>query len=994
MNNQLLTRRRFIKNSSLAVGAMPLVSGMGSKVLAQAVSGVSIVTPTSDNIVNGTSGQWAVSELKSMLEAKSVTVTLATNITAVPTNNIIIVVEANSGSLAGLSASAEAFGIGSGSFEGRSAIIATGSDARGLVYAVLELKDRAQYSTSVGEALNITTPIFERPHNVIRSMNLQFVSETGDKPWFNNKEYWREYFTLMATNRINRVNLGLGMGYNFSNPAMNAGDAYFAFAYPFFVAVDGVTVSDLPAAERTANLAMLKWISDEAAKREVHFQLGLWCHSNKFKSPKYKIQKINSETLAGPAHAEYCRKALAAVMQACPNIKGVTFRTHWESGIPIGSFAFWKTVYSAFTPLINAGRKIEIDMHGKEVKAGDVEASIASGADVIITPKRWFEFWGIPYHQAFIRDKEQYTGNDSDELGHASRYGYSNYFRENRQFGILHRIWPGTTKLLLWADPLYAAAYGRNSSFCGSLGIEWCGPLSFKGRQGSAQAGSRCGYKDNTLTPTHDFQKFDYTFRIWGRLLYNPDTNPDTWRRYLRTSFGGGAQNVEEAIGAASRVNLIVTTMHMAAPGAQKFWPECYINYSIVQGGPVYQDSSNPLRETSSGDPQLIMEVGEHAEALVSGSIDKAHKYTPIDFCQLLEDTCAHAESNIDSASSLVTNSSGAEFKRLEIDAKIQLNNGFFFANKFRSAVLWSIYQKTNDNNAKTKAVEYYEKALDYWKVLANLGSVYQDNLAFGDVAVYIKGHWKDRTQAIQNDINAMKAKSFNSKTAITTKLGPAPSAITAATSKPTKTATADKHTQLVDFNPGSGLTLTLAGDAKTTAVRLYYRHVSHAVSWESKPMTKSGSNYTANIPGNYTNSDYPLQYYFGVDKGSDQSIVFPGFDENFTNQPYYVVRAKGFAVGVDKLSTHQLKNALSGLKANQVGRQIEVQYKLSRGSDVSASLYDLMGRKVGSYKQEHQKAGLQKIGLKASVGRVSPGQYVVQVIADGAQSNKRIKLN
>ena len=104
------------------------------------------------------------------------------------------------------------------------------------------------------------------------------------------------------------------------------------------------------------------------------------------------------------------------------------------------------------------------------------------------------------------------------------RYGYGDLLREGRKYGVLHRIWPGTQRLLIWGDPLTAAAYSRAFSFCGSDGVEIMEPLSFKGRRGSGIAGGRCAYADKSLNPRWDWQKYIYTYRVWGRLLYNPET--------------------------------------------------------------------------------------------------------------------------------------------------------------------------------------------------------------------------------------------------------------------------------------------------------------------------------------------------------------------------------------------------------------------------------------------------------------------------------------
>jgi hypothetical protein len=47
------------------------------------------------------------------------------------------------------------------------------------------------------------------------------------------------YLTTLATQRFNRFNLSLGIGYDF---LQNVTDAYFLFAYPFLLSVPGYDV--------------------------------------------------------------------------------------------------------------------------------------------------------------------------------------------------------------------------------------------------------------------------------------------------------------------------------------------------------------------------------------------------------------------------------------------------------------------------------------------------------------------------------------------------------------------------------------------------------------------------------------------------------------------------------------------------------------------------------------------------------------------------------
>jgi hypothetical protein len=695
---------------------------------------------------------------------------------------------------------------------------------------------------------------------------------------------------MLVAERINRFNLGFGLGYDSGSSALQVADAYFLFAYPFLVAADGVSVSNLAATERDSNLAMLKFISDECARRGMDFQVGFWTSNCTYTAPNHVVQGL-ATTNGSSLHATYCRDALSAILTACPNITGVTFRVHSESGVPQDDFTFWQTVFGAFTPFVNAGRALELDLHAKNCSQGYIDAAVASRATVNVSPKKLAEHMGLPYHSAWIRGSEQSTEADTTVIdGQASRYGYSNFPKENRDYGIIHRIWPGTQRVLLWGDPVFAAAYGRFASFCGSRGIELCEPLSFKGREGSGIAGGRCGYSDTSLNPAYDYQKFLYTYRLWGRLLFNPDSDPEIWRRYLVNQFGPAAQNIEDALASASRILMLVTTYHGASVANHNYWPEMYTNFSIVDGQPTFPDSNNPLRLASSFDPQLFLDIDSYAEALLSGNTTGQDKYFPTDFAQWVEDLANAAASSLTAAEGSVPNKNDPAFRRLDIDVAIQVGLGLFFARKFRSAILWSIYRKTNDANAKTSALEMYNSAQQAWSTLASQASVYQNNVAYGS-EVTQHGHWNDRLPAITNDINAMTAATYTTVTATTTHPGPSPSAITTALGRPSRPASGASHTPPQIFSPGSALTLVLATDASTTGAKLYYRHVNQADSWQSVAMVASGAGFQATIPATYTQTVYPLQYYFALAKGG-AGALHPGFDSTLANQPYFVVRS------------------------------------------------------------------------------------------------------
>ena len=73
---------------------------------------------------------------------------------------------------------------------------------------------------------------------------------------------------------------------------------------------------------------------------------------------------------------------------------------------------------------------------------------------------------------------------------------------------------------------------------------------------------------------------------------------------------------------------------------------------------------------------------------------------------------------------------------------------------------------------------------------------------------------------------------------------------------------------------------------------RLYYRHVNQAERWQSVSMERKGASQVAAIPGSYTDSPYPLQYYFELKSAPDRAWLYPGFPADLAGQPYFVLRS------------------------------------------------------------------------------------------------------
>lgn len=894
------SRRDFIKVIGIGSVALPL-TGFAFN----APMHVTIISLPNDAVASvSTLVRWAVGELTSALNAHGVTVKTYDSLSKAPAGGFYIAVASTitggalikaTGVSLNIPAKPEALGLVTTKHSKGPITVAAGNDERGLIYALLELADRVRHGHDPIAALQVPKAIIEQPANRVRSLNRLFVSDVEDKPWFNDKEMWPQYLSMLATQRFNRFNLGMGIGYDF---LQNVTDAYFLFAYPFLLAVPGynVRVPELPDAERDNNLAMLKFISEQTAARGMEFYLGIWMHGYEWlntTNANYNIKGIDKNN-----HGAYCRDALRLLLQQCPHISGITFRVHGESGVNEGSYTFWETVFDGIK---TCGRPVQIDMHAKGIDDGMINTALKVGVPVSISPKYWAEHNGMPYHQADIRaleiPKENTRSSALMNLSAGSRsftrYGFGDLLKEDRRYDVLTRIWPGTQRILLWGDPVAAAAQSRIFSFCGSSGAELMEPLTFKGRRGSGVAGDRCGYADASLKPKWDWQKYQYSLRVFGRTLYNPDTDAEVWNRYLIKTFGAGGADAGASLAAASRILPAFLTAHGASAANNIYWPEMYTNMPITTDKikSHYTDTPTPrvFGNVTPFDPQLFLGVKEYVTQLLAGSSNG--KYSPIEVAQWIEDHATEADRHLQQMKLKAKNKTTPEYRRMVIDINMQILLGRFFAAKLRSGCLFVIYEQAADRTALEKSLQLYKQARSHWAAAANLAKdVYKLNVSVGEEK-HQQGHWIDRLPAIDADLAEMEKMLNAAQPSSAVRPALVAEAINTCLQKSVRVNVAVKHAPVKTFKPGQDIELSLNADNIPSPAVLYYRHVNHGERYQHIEMKLVDGTHRAVIPAGYSKSPYPIAYYFELKQSASAATLYPGFGSKLVDQPYFVMR-------------------------------------------------------------------------------------------------------
>jgi hypothetical protein len=442
-----------------------------------------------------------------------------------------------------------------------------------------------------------------------------------------------------------------------------------------------------------------------------------------------------------------------------------------------------------------------------------------------------------------------------------------------------------------------AAGFGRNVGLAGAEGLEVCDPHSLKGREGSAVPGSRDGYADPLLSTPVDWAKHEYTYRLFGRLLYRPDAEPGTWRRHLRASLGPAAMPAEAALASASRILPLVTSAHHPSASNNYYWPEVYTDIGIVGvDGAVethYYDTPEPKRFGTVGplDPELFSTVVETVGELLGDP--PSGRYTAVGVSGWLERLADDAEDHLARVEKEVAGPTRPAGRRLIVDVGIQAAIGRFFAWKLRAATFYETFVRTGGPGLLRDALEALRAARAALADAADRAAgTYVDDLTYGPQP-WLRGTWADRLPAVDRDLEAME------------RLEPVPFRASdwleddlrrAITTSASAAAPAVFHDPPTSFRRGDPIAVSLdaGADARATStegVRLRYRRVDQSTTYDEVEMTRQGERFAATIPGTYSDPPYAIQYLFLVRDGEGRARLHPGLGSRLADRPYFVVR-------------------------------------------------------------------------------------------------------
>lgn len=570
------------------------------------------------------------------------------------------------------------------------------------MYGLLEAADEIRASGTL-------TPASGRPATPMRGIRVFLHNEDLERQWYFSRQYWDEYFAMLARNRFNRFNLVFAHQTN-----------YLAPPYPYWIALPEfpqIRVAGLRDEQRSRNLDMLRDISNAALEHGIDFTLGIWQHDVQ------PYQMPTAEGLTRDNIGPYSHAALAKILESCPGIRSVQMRTNNESGIPADRQVTFYRDY-VFPAIKDAGRTL--DLRAWAVAGGVVDAARQVGVKMRLSTKYWAEDLGRPYQPA-----ETYPG-----------YSYITYLEKPRSYDFYWELWAlGSNRILLWGNPDFVRRAVPTFQLSQSIGFEIDAPPTQKGfgnRPGTwdvftdAQSGRRFW--------KWDFERYWLFYRLWGRLSYDPAAADSIWIAELRQRFGSAAPHVLDAYRESSRVINEIVAAHLADPNMY-IWPE------INPGGLI-----DAYKEVLPSDWRYIASPEETVRNLLSGTASA--KQTAMDTALLLEGVAGRIDAAVQRAAAAMPQPN-AEWEGTYPDFEVLAMLARYHAHKQRAALNLAWFDATDAAEALESARQNLTAGLAEWERLAAFtDGMYSDRMANGPDDV---GHWKDKLPYVRHDLEIVR---------------------------------------------------------------------------------------------------------------------------------------------------------------------------------------------------------------------------------------------
>jgi hypothetical protein len=757
-------------------------------------------------------------------------------------------------------------------WQGKSVWLITGSDDRGLMYGQLDLAERVGWSVEPREPFSEVCDTVEQAAVTTRAISIYTMNRAYWESRFYDEAYWTRYLDTLAQNRFN--SLVVVFGYE------NGG--FLAPCYPYFFDVAGfpdVRMVGITPEQQQRNLTALKRLVQMAHERGVEFSVGIWDHVYRggvqgggVQGADETVQRPTPGLVWGVTAANltsYTKAALAEFVRHVPELDGIQFRMHDESGLKNSEQAgFWREIFGIIS---KKAPNLRLDLRAKGLSDDVIQDALNTGVRFRITTKYWMEQMGLPFHPTHINSEDQQN----------RRHSYADMLRYPQQYRMHWRLWNGgTARILLWGDPEYARRFIESTHLYDGDGFEVNEPLCTK-----MEAQPHDATPFELLTPRHkyfdyEFERYWHFFQVFGRLGYNPDTPARVWEQEFQRRFGPEAGPfIEQALHKASWIlpRVVAACYPYSCFPMTRGWAEKQRlgdlpSYAMAEGSDTAQFAN----------------FDEEAQLLINH--EETAKTRPAETSRWLGQIAQEINRDVRQAEQRVGRERNKEFDSTITDLKILSNLALYHAQRIPAAVSYRLFERTHDSQALEDAIGYEHSAVDAWRQLVHAaGDFYADDLMMGLRGAGLCGHWKGELVALEAGLSKLEE--------VKRHLTPA-GEIEGAPRYTTALRNGDHEpptlTHLPITNAPSGTPLTITAEVRDPSgvkwVHLRYRSVNQRQEYKTLPMLPNAERdrFQGVIPAEQIDPKWDLMYFIEVMDTRGNGKIYPDLNQE---TPYVLVR-------------------------------------------------------------------------------------------------------
>jgi hypothetical protein len=581
------------------------------------------------------------------------------------------------------------------------ALMISGGGGRGLIYGALAVVEQLENGTD----LNAIKQVQEAPALAFRALKFNLpwdsyrASATIDQHYDTVRDvrFWEAFLDMMAENRFNSITLGTLHPWPYMIRTKN-----FPEANPFS---DGeleewrVLHREIfrMAKERGIDTYLLPWnifVSKEFVRAHNVGQLNTYPY-------------FNTKGDTSPIIKRYVRESAAQVLREYPDLTGMGIVLgEGMGGMTIKEKVAWMNdTYLA--AIRSAGRPVKLLWNVSAVDSREEELLLRSAIEAV-------DFVDGPIQLGLKFNWSH--GHSTPTLAqiHGGKVGDTYFKPDPKNFQIEWIVRNEDILALRWGVPSFVRDHIRKNGAAAYMGGYTVGSETYIPALDYFTARKDAEWK-------YAFERQWLFYKLWGRLLYNPDTPDTVFADAFVRRYGTAGRDLLQAYELASATPLRLASLFYST------WDHTLYAEGMLwlQGRSMAYIGVDSLIKQPVLDPAYVS-VADYVTAELNGQTFAEDRVTPPTLARQLEADCAKALRLVEGL-----DTSGNVALTYELaDVRAWAHLGLHLAEKIRGATALQTYRKAGGAANKAAAIRHLESALEHWdKVAAITRPLYHDML-------------------------------------------------------------------------------------------------------------------------------------------------------------------------------------------------------------------------------------------------------------------------